>query len=103
MVELARQGRLAQAVLGPKSMVVSNLGMYGVDAFTAIIDPPDPMILAAGRVADRIVPGEGGQPLVAPYCSLTLSADHRALDGVLAARFLSRIVRHIENAFDLLE
>jgi pyruvate dehydrogenase E2 component (dihydrolipoamide acetyltransferase) len=103
MIERARQGSLTQSDLGPKSMVVSNLGIYGVDAFIAIIDPPDPMILAAGRVADRVVPGEGGQPVVAPYCTLTLSADHRALDGVLAAKFLGRVVRHIENAFDLLE
>src|SRR5690606_31840999 len=56
VTERARQGRMKLADMGPKSLVVSNLGMYGIDTFVAIIDMPDPMILAVGRVADRVVP-----------------------------------------------
>jgi pyruvate dehydrogenase E2 component (dihydrolipoamide acetyltransferase) len=102
MAERARHNTLTLADSGPKSMVVSNLGMYGVDSFTAIIDVPDPLILAAGRVADRVVPAAGGGIAIAPYCTLTLSADHRALDGVTAARFLARVVQHLEDPFSLL-
>jgi pyruvate dehydrogenase E2 component (dihydrolipoamide acetyltransferase) len=101
LVERARQGRLKPADLGPKSMVVSNLGMYGVDAFVAIIDQPDPLILAVGRVADRVVPLDG-QVAIRPMCTLTLSVDHRALDGVDGARFLERVKWRLENPFDIL-
>jgi pyruvate dehydrogenase E2 component (dihydrolipoamide acetyltransferase) len=91
----ARLGRLHSADIGEKSMVVSNLGMHGVDAFAAIIDPPNPMILAVGRVSDRVVPVEG-LPAVRPICTLTLSVDHRALDGVQAAAFLRRVKTELE-------
>ena len=61
----------------------------------------DPMILAAGRVTERVVP-VNGSPAILPYCTLTLSVDHRALDGMLAARFLSKVVSYVENPFILL-
>jgi pyruvate dehydrogenase E2 component (dihydrolipoamide acetyltransferase) len=99
--ERARQGRLRPADMGAKSMVVSNLGMTGVDSFTAIIDPPDPMILAVGRVAERIVP-LNGQPVIRPMCTLTLSADHRAFDGVQGAQFLMRVKAILENPFEIM-
>lgn len=101
LIARVNEGRLRDGDFHPKSMVVSNLGMYDVDAFVAIIDIPDPMILAVGRVQDRVVPLEG-QPIIAPYCSLTLSIDHRALDGVLGAKFLQRITGYLNNPFDLL-
>lgn len=101
VIERVNEGRLHEGDLGQKSMVVSNLGMYGVDAFIAIIDIPDPMILAVGRVRDRVVPFEG-QPIICPYCTLTLSIDHRALDGVLGAKFLQRVTGYIEDPFKLL-
>ncbi|MCC6802856.1 MAG: 2-oxo acid dehydrogenase subunit E2 [Anaerolineae bacterium] len=97
----ARVGRLKPGDTGDKSMVVSNLGMYPVDAFIAIIDQPDPMILAVGRVADRIVP-VGGQAVIRPMCTLTLSVDHRALDGAQAAQFLGRIKEHLEHPYYLM-
>jgi pyruvate dehydrogenase E2 component (dihydrolipoamide acetyltransferase) len=99
--ERARQGRLLPQDLAAKSLVVSNLGMYGIDSFFAIIDQPDPMILAAGRVADRLVPVHG-QPAVCPMCTLSLSVDHRALDGATAARYLKRVQAHLEDPFELL-
>jgi pyruvate dehydrogenase E2 component (dihydrolipoamide acetyltransferase) len=101
LVERARRGRLRERDLGQKSMVVSNLGMYGVDAFVAIIDPPDPMILAVGCVADRVVPADG-QPAIRPMSTLTLSADHRVLDGTQGARFLTRVKASLENPFEML-
>jgi pyruvate dehydrogenase E2 component (dihydrolipoamide acetyltransferase) len=101
LAERARRGRLRESDLGPKSMVVSNLGMYGVDAFVAIIDPPDPMILAVGRVADRVVP-VAGQPAIRPMCTLALSADHRVLDGTQGAQFLARVKIALENPFEML-
>jgi pyruvate dehydrogenase E2 component (dihydrolipoamide acetyltransferase) len=97
----ARAGRLKAGDIGEKSMVISNLGMYSVDAFIAIIDMPDPMILAVGRVADRIVPIDG-QVAIRPMCTLTLSVDHRVLDGVDGARFLERVKLRLENPYDIL-
>jgi pyruvate dehydrogenase E2 component (dihydrolipoamide acetyltransferase) len=99
--ERARKGTLKPGDLGEKSMVISNLGMYAVNTFIAIIDQPDPMILAVGRVADRLAP-LNGQPVVLPMCTLTLSADHRVLDGAQAARFLERIKSHLENPYALM-
>ena len=62
---------------------------------------PDPMILAVGRVADRIVPVEG-QAAIRPMSTMTLSVDHRALDGVVGARFLTRVKDLLESPFELL-
>jgi pyruvate dehydrogenase E2 component (dihydrolipoamide acetyltransferase) len=97
----ARTGRLKPADTGDKSMVISNLGMFAVDTFIAIIDQPDPMILAVGRVADRVVPFNGA-PAIRPMCTLTLSVDHRALDGVQGAQFLERIKAHLEYPYALM-
>ena len=101
LAERARQGRLKPADLSEKSMVISNLGMYGVDAFIAIIDMPDPMILAVGQVADRLVPVDG-QAVIKPMCTLSLSVDHRVLDGAEGAQFLSLIKNRLENPFDIM-
>ncbi len=101
LVARAREGKLQAGDLVEKSMVVSNLGMYSVDTFVAIIDVPDPMILAVGRVAERVVPVEG-QIAIRPMCTLTLSVDHRVLDGVQGARFLEQVKRYLENPFELM-
>lgn len=97
----ARNGRLRPDDLGPKSMSISNLGMAGIDAFVAIIDEPDAMILAVGRVADRVVPADG-QVVIRPMSTLTLSVDHRVLDGMQGAEFLTHIKQLSENPFELL-
>ncbi len=101
IAERARRGRLNPSDLSEKSMVISNLGMYGVDAFVAIVDMPDPMILAVGQVAERVVP-LNGQVVIRPMCTLTLSVDHRALDGVQGAQFLARVKGSLEQPFELL-
>jgi pyruvate dehydrogenase E2 component (dihydrolipoamide acetyltransferase) len=101
LIERARRRALRPSEMAAKSLVISNLGMYAVDAFVAIIEQPASMILAVGRVTDRVV-AVAGQPAVRPMCTLTLSVDHRALDGAPAALFLSHLVRTLENPFSLM-
>lgn len=97
LVARARQGRIREGDLVEKSMVVSNLGMFGVDTFYAIIDIPDPMILAVGRIVDRIVPVDN-QPAIRPYCTLSLSIDHRVIYGIQGAAFLGKVKNNLEQA-----
>ena len=101
VTERARSNRLRPADLSGKSIVLSNLGTYAVDSFIAIIEQPAPMILAVGRISERVV-AVAGQPAVRPVCTLTLSADHRVLDGVPAAQFLTRVVQMLEQPFAIL-
>jgi pyruvate dehydrogenase E2 component (dihydrolipoamide acetyltransferase) len=101
LAERARAGKFRDGDLSEKSIVVTNLGMHGMDAFFAIIDPPDPMILAVGRIRDVIVPVKG-QAVVRPQCVFTLSADHRVLDGALAAQYLARVKALLEQPFELM-
>jgi pyruvate dehydrogenase E2 component (dihydrolipoamide acetyltransferase) len=88
--ERARSGTLSAADLGPRSLTVSNLGMYAVDRFAAVIPTPDVLTLAVGRT--RTVPRWDGTPFTPrKVADLTLSVDHRALDGAAAARFMSTL------------
>src|SRR5439155_716911 len=80
-------GRLRPEDVSGGTFTISNLGMFGVDAFTAILNAPQAAILAVGRIADRIVPLDG-RPEVRPMCTLTLSFDHRVVDGARGAQFL---------------
>ena len=89
--ERARSNRLRPADLANGTFTISNLGMYHVDAFTAIIIPPQAAILAVGRISDRVVPFEG-KPAIRAMVTLTLSADHRVIDGARAALFLDELV-----------
>jgi pyruvate dehydrogenase E2 component (dihydrolipoamide acetyltransferase) len=101
LAKRAREMRLRPADLSSKSLSISNLGMHRVDAFIAIIDMPDPMILAVGRVVDRAVVVEK-QVVIRPMCTLTLSVDHRVLDGAVAARYLEAVVAALESPFAIL-
>ena len=78
------------------SFSISNLGMYGVDEFDAVINPPQCAILAIGAAKPRCVVSRDLEPLVATVMRVTLSADHRAIDGVAGARFLSALKSCIE-------
>jgi pyruvate dehydrogenase E2 component (dihydrolipoamide acetyltransferase) len=69
---------------------ISNLGMFGIEEFTAIINPPEACILAVGQVEERIV-AVGGQPAVQSRMRMTMSCDHRAVDGATGARFLQTL------------
>jgi pyruvate dehydrogenase E2 component (dihydrolipoamide acetyltransferase) len=88
VAERARAGKLRPADIADATFTISNLGMYQVDQFTAIITPPQAAILAVGAIADRVVVVQG-QPAVRPMMTLTVSCDHRVADGARAARFLS--------------
>ena len=75
--------------------------MYGIDAFNAIVNPPQAAILAVGRIADRVVAVDG-RPAVQPTTILTLSCDHRALDGTRGAQYLGALVDLVEEPLTLL-
>ena len=87
VAERARSGHLRPQDITGGTFTISNLGMFGVDAFTAIITPPQAATLAVGRIADRVVPVEG-KPAIRPMLTITLSSDHRVVDGAQAAAFL---------------
>lgn len=95
LVSDARGGRIGAAHSGPAAVTVSNLGMFGVDWFQAIVDPDQSAILAAGAIARRPVATEQGIG-AAPLIELVLSVDHRVADGVAAARFLQAVKSELE-------
>jgi len=101
LVARAQAGKLRPADIQGGVFTISNLGMYGVDAFSAIVNPPQAAILAVGRITDRVVPLDG-QPAVQPTMVLTLSCDHRALDGARGAQFLGALADLIEEPLALL-
>jgi len=101
MVSRGQAGKLRPADIQGGGFTISNLGMYGVDAFNAIVNPPQAAILAVGRIADRVV-ALNGQPAVQPTMMLTLSCDHRALDGARGAQFLGALADLIEEPLALL-
>ncbi len=102
LTERAKAGRLQPADITGGTFTISNLGMYNVDAFTAIIVPPQAGILAVGRVGDRVVAVDG-RPAVRPMITLTLSTDHRVADGARAARFLNDLAEAIREPRKWLE
>jgi pyruvate dehydrogenase E2 component (dihydrolipoamide acetyltransferase) len=101
VVGRAQSGKLRPADIQGGGFTISNLGMFGVDAFSAIVNPPQAAILAVGRIADRVV-ALNGRPVVQPTMVLTLSCDHRALDGARAAQFLGALADLVEEPLALL-
>jgi pyruvate dehydrogenase E2 component (dihydrolipoamide acetyltransferase) len=97
-----REGKLKQHELEGGSFSVSNLGMYGTQEFSAIINPPQSGILAVGAASKRPVVGDDGELTVATVMTVTLSADHRVLDGALAAQWLAAFVSRLENPVSIL-
>jgi pyruvate dehydrogenase E2 component (dihydrolipoamide acetyltransferase) len=102
LVERARAGRLGPGDMGGSVFTVSNLGMFDVDAFRAILNPPEAAILAVGRIRP-IVKLVSGTAVERPVMTLTLSCDHRVLDGARAAEFLSALAETFENPLLLLD
>jgi pyruvate dehydrogenase E2 component (dihydrolipoamide acetyltransferase) len=96
LTDRARAGRLRPADLTDGTFAISNLGMYGVDALSAIVTPPQAAILAVGAIADRVVAVDGS-PAVRPTITLTLSSDHRVVDGAAAAMFLRDLAEAIRQ------
>ncbi|MGL5448509.1 MAG: dihydrolipoamide acetyltransferase family protein [Rhabdaerophilum sp.] len=107
VIEFARLRKaVAERSLTPSDMqggtfTISNLGMFGVDRFTAIINPPQTGILAVGRTVETPV-GLHGAVVLRPMANLCLSADHRVVDGVIAARFMSDLRAKLENPYSLI-
>ncbi|MDS0856946.1 2-oxo acid dehydrogenase subunit E2 [Burkholderia pseudomultivorans] len=97
----ARAGRLRQPELEGGSFTVSNLGMYGTESFTAILNPPQSAILAVGAAMPQPVVVDGALA-VGTVMRCTLSVDHRAIDGALAAQWLKAFVQLIENPLSIL-
>ncbi|MBX9718271.1 MAG: 2-oxo acid dehydrogenase subunit E2 [Microbacteriaceae bacterium] len=97
----ARSGSLKQHEIEGGSFAVSNLGMFGTPAFSAIINPPQAGILAVGAARPAPVVVDGALA-VGTVMTVTLSADHRVLDGALAARWLAAFVARIENPVSIL-
>ncbi|MCX6019820.1 MAG: 2-oxo acid dehydrogenase subunit E2 [Chloroflexi bacterium] len=93
----ARAGKLAAADLQGGTFSISNLGMFAVDRFTAIVNPPQAAILAIGRTTKRFVPDANDQPVTAAIATFTVSADHRAVDGAQVGRFLGDLQQVIER------
>lgn len=96
LAERGRRGALKPDELTDGTFTISNLGMYGVDQFTAIIYPPESAILAVGRIADTVV-ARNGQAVIRPMMKMTLSCDHRVIYGALAGQFLSRLTHFLEH------
>lgn len=101
-VERARDGRLKQSELEGGTFTVTNLGMYGVEEFSAIINPPHAGILAVGAVVKRPVVGDGDVLEVGHTLTVTVSADHRPVDGVIVAEWMRRFVQLLENPLNIL-
>jgi len=101
LAERARAGRLKQHELEGGSFAVSNLGMFGVTEFSAIINPPQSAILAVGLARQQAIVVDGAIE-VGTVMTVTLSADHRVLDGALAAQWLAAFVKYIENPVGML-
>ena len=102
MAGRAREGRLKQHELEGGSFSVSNLGMYGTSQFSAILNPPQSGILAVGAARPMPVVGADGELTVGQVMTVTLSADHRVLDGAVAAEWLAAFQRRIENPLTIL-
>jgi pyruvate dehydrogenase E2 component (dihydrolipoamide acetyltransferase) len=96
LTERARAGRLRPSDIAGATFTISNLGMYQVDAFSAIISAPQAAILAVGSIADRVVPIDG-KPGIRPMMTLTLSCDHRVVDGARAAVFLNEVAEAVRQ------
>ena len=101
VIERARSGRPGEGDLSGATFSISNLGMFGVDEFTAIINPPEAAILAVGAIKDVPVV-EGSQIVPGKVMRMTLSVDHRVFYGATAAQFMAEVKRLIENPVTLL-
>jgi len=97
----AREDRLTREEMSDGTFTITNLGMFGIDSFTPIVNPPEAAILGVGRIAERPA-GRDGQLVLRPLMTLSLSVDHRVVDGAPAARFLQRMKELIEEPYLLL-
>jgi pyruvate dehydrogenase E2 component (dihydrolipoamide acetyltransferase) len=98
----ARDRKLAPHEYQGGAFAISNLGMFGIDNFDAIVNPPHSGILAVGAGSKKPVVGADGELKVATVMSVTMSVDHRVIDGALGANLLAAIVENLENPMVML-
>ncbi len=98
----ARAGRLRPSDMSGGTFTISNLGMFGISHFTAILNPPEVGILAVGQTAYRFVPDDNGDPVARPMMTVTLSADHRVIDGAQGAQFLQTLQKALQQPATIL-
>jgi pyruvate dehydrogenase E2 component (dihydrolipoamide acetyltransferase) len=96
LVGRARDGKLRQEDLDDGTFTISNLGMYGIERFIAVLNPPQVAILAVGSVEEKVV-ARDGQAVVRPRMEITLTCDHRAVDGATGAEFLGSVKQFLEE------
>jgi pyruvate dehydrogenase E2 component (dihydrolipoamide acetyltransferase) len=96
VTERARSGKLRPSDIAGATFTISNLGMYHVDSFSAIITPPQAAILAVGAISDRVVAIDG-KPAIRSMMTLTLSCDHRVADGARAAAFMNDLAEALRE------
>ncbi|MCW2922623.1 MAG: Dihydrolipoamide acetyltransferase component of pyruvate dehydrogenase complex [Thermoleophilia bacterium] len=101
LVDKARAGKLQPAEFEGGTFTISNLGMMGVDSFTAVLNPPQAAILAVGATVDTPVVVDR-RVEVRPIMTVTLTCDHRTVDGAVGARFLESLTRHLEDPTSML-
>ena len=101
LVARTQEGKLIMQDLQGGTFTISNLGMYGVDGFIAIVNPPQAAILAVGKIVEKVLPVDG-HPAVVPTMKLTLSCDHRIVDGARGAMFLDTLAKFLEDPLQIL-
>jgi len=101
LIEQAKKGELAPDDYSGGTFSITNLGMFDIDEFTAIVNPPESAILAIGKI-DRVPVAEGDQVVIRPVMMLSLSYDHRLIDGAPAAQFLQRVKQILQNPYLLI-
>ncbi len=97
LAEKARTNKLVPEDLEGGTFTISNLGMYGIDRFTAIMNPPQSAILAVGSIIEKFVPDENKNPVLRPMMSIVACVDHRVIDGAIVAEFLADVKKGLEN------
>jgi pyruvate dehydrogenase E2 component (dihydrolipoamide acetyltransferase) len=101
LAELARERKLQPQDMTGNTFTVSNLGMFGIEEFTAIINPPDACILAVGRISPKLIM-ENGEVKESNFMKVTLSCDHRVVDGAQGAKFLQTLKDILEEPMRLI-
>ena len=96
LVQRTRDNKLKQNDLEGGTFTISNLGMFGIEQFVAVLNPPQVAILAVGASEERVVVRDGGFTAV-PLMTMTLTCDHRAIDGAVGADFLRTLKQLVEN------
>ena len=97
LIEKARSKKLKPDEMAGSTFTITNLGMYGIDTFSGIINPPNAAILSVGSSKQKPVVDDSGKIVAGETLTLGLSCDHRLVDGAIAADFLKMLSHHLEN------